>query len=51
MVELVAAGELAPKTVNNARTWLSVAFNVVPDRVIVPTSDRENSPPLTSLSR
>jgi hypothetical protein len=26
MVELVEAGELAPKTVNNARTCLSVAL-------------------------
>ena len=27
MAELVEAGELAPKTVNNARTCLSVALN------------------------
>ena len=27
MIELVEAGDLAPKTVNNARTCLSVAFN------------------------
>lgn len=27
MVEIVEAGELAPKTINNARTCLSVAFN------------------------
>ena len=36
MVELVEAGDLAPKTVNNARTCLSVAFNEAVRRGHVP---------------
>jgi integrase len=46
MVELVEAGELAPKTVNNARTWLSVAFNVALRRGLMPRNPCDAVPPL-----
>ena len=36
MIELVEAGELAPKTVNNARTCLSVALNEAVRRGLLP---------------
>lgn len=36
MVDLVEAGELAPKTVNNARTWLSMAFGEAVRRGLMP---------------
>jgi hypothetical protein len=36
MIELVEADELAPKTVNNARMWLSVALNEAVRRRLLP---------------
>lgn len=46
MVELVDAGELAPKTVNNARTSLSVACNVAVRRGLMPRNPCDVVPPL-----
>ena len=46
MVELVEAGELAPKTVNNARTCLSVACNVAVRRGLMPRNPCDDVPPL-----
>jgi protein-disulfide isomerase/integrase len=46
MVELVEAGDLAPKTVNNARTWLSVALNVAVSRHLIARNPCDVVPPL-----
>ena len=46
MTELVEAGELAPKTVNNARTYLSVAFNVAVRRGLLPRNPCDGVPAL-----
>jgi integrase len=46
MVELVEAGDLAPKTVNNARTWLAVALNEAVRRGWVPRNPCTNVPAL-----
>ena len=46
MVELVEAGELAPKTVNNARTCLSVACNAAVRRGLMPRNPCDDVPPL-----
>jgi hypothetical protein len=45
MVELVRAGELAPKTVDNARTYLSVACNVAAHRGLMPRNRATPSRP------
>jgi integrase len=46
MVELVEAGELAPKTVNDARTCLSVALNEAVRRGLVPRNPCDHVPAL-----
>jgi hypothetical protein len=46
MTELVDAGALAPKTVNNARTYLSVAFNVAMRRGLVTRNPCDGVPAL-----
>ena len=46
MVELVEAGELAPKTVNNTRTCLSVALGEAVRRKLVPSNPCEWIKPL-----
>jgi integrase len=46
MSELVEEGELAPKTVNNARTCLSVALKEAYRRGLVPRNPCEAVPPL-----
>jgi hypothetical protein len=46
MIELVEAGDLAPKTVNNARTCLSVAFNEAVRRGLMPRNPCAHVPAL-----
>jgi hypothetical protein len=46
MVELVEAGELAPKTVNNTRTCLSVALGEAVRRKLLPSNPCESIKPL-----
>ena len=46
MVELVEAGDLAPKTVNNARTCLSTALNEACRRGLIPRNPCASVPPL-----
>jgi integrase len=46
MIELVEAGELAAKTVNNARTWLSVALNEAVRRGLLARNPCANVPAL-----
>ena len=46
MVELIEAGELSPKTVNNARTYLSVAFNEAVRRGLLPRNPCAGVPAL-----
>lgn len=48
MVELVEADELSPKTINNARTCLSVALNEAVRRRLIP---RNRSPLRRRLAR
>ena len=51
MAELVEAGELAPKTVNNARTCLSVACNVAVRRGLMPRNPCDDVPPLPLVQK
>jgi integrase len=46
MTELVEAGDLSPKTVNNARRYLSVAFNVAVRRGLLPRNPCDGVPAL-----
>jgi hypothetical protein len=46
MVELVEAGELAPKTVNTARTCLSVALKQAAQRGLIPRNPCDAVPQL-----
>ena len=46
MVELVEAGELAPKTVNNTRTCLSVALGEAVRRKLLPSNPCQSIKPL-----
>jgi hypothetical protein len=50
MVELVEAGEISAKTVNNARTYLSVAFNEAVRRGLLPRNPCNGVPGLFGLS-
>jgi integrase len=46
MTDLVEAGEPAPKPVNSARTYLSVAFNVAVRRGLLPRNPCDSVPAL-----
>jgi hypothetical protein len=46
LVEDVEAGEIAAKTINNARTWLSVALNEATRRGLVPRNPCDHVPAL-----